>query len=111
MPAETPELQRPTRAAALATLAASAANNIPGVDFVSISVQSDGGPMQTVAASDPLAERTDNLQDQLHEGPCYAASPDDRWVLVNDLADAAEFPHYAPKAVELGVGAQAAIQL
>jgi GAF domain-containing protein len=112
MPAETPSgSQRPTREAALETLAVSAADNIPGVDFVSISVQHKGQPMETMTATDPLAERTDHLQYQLREGPCYAAVTDDRFVLVNDLAAAVEFPHYGPKAVELGVGAQAAIQL
>jgi GAF domain-containing protein len=96
---------------ALEQLAISAASNIPGVDFVSISLQRKGQPMQTVAATDPLAERTDNLQYELHEGPCYAALTDERFIVVNDLATAADFPHYAPKAVDLGVGAQAAIQL
>jgi hypothetical protein len=32
-------------------------------------------------------------------------------VLVDDLAAAVEFPRYAPRVVDLGVGAQAAIQL
>jgi GAF domain-containing protein len=103
--------QRPSREAALEHLAASAASNIPGADFVSISLQRKGQPMQTVAATDPLAERTDNLQYQLNEGPCYAALTEERLVVVNDLAAAPEFPHYAPKAVDLGLGAQAAIQL
>ena len=111
MAAERPGPQRSTREAALETLAASAASNIPGVDFVSISVQRKGQPMETVTATDPLAERADNLQYQLREGPCYAAITDERFVLVNDLATAVDFPRYAPKAVELGVGAQAAIQL
>jgi ANTAR domain/GAF domain len=112
MPPETssgPHLS--TREVALQNLAASAASNIPGTDFVSISLHREGEPMQTVAATDPLAERTDQLQYQLHEGPCFAAITDERFVLVNDLAAAVEFPHYGPKAVDLGVGAQAAIQL
>src|SRR5829696_8219853 len=92
MPAEaTSRPQRPPREAALETLAVSAATNIPGVDFVSISVQHQGQPMQTVAATDPLAERTDHLQYQLREGPSYAAVTDQRFILVNDLAAAVEF--------------------
>jgi GAF domain-containing protein len=100
-----------TREAALQSLAVSAATNIPGADFVSISLHREGEPMKTVAATDPLAEQTDELQYQLHEGPCYAAITDERFVLVNDLAAAGEFPRYGPKAVDLGVGGQAAIQL
>ena len=89
----------------------SAATNIPGADFVSISLQRKGQPMQTVAATDPLAERTDELQYELREGPCYAAITVERFVLINDMATTVEFPHYGPKAAQLGVGAQAAIQL
>jgi hypothetical protein len=89
----------------------SAANNIPGVDFVSISLHRKGEPMQTAASTDPLAERTDELQYELREGPCYAAITNERFVLVNDMAATVEFPSYGPKAAALGVGAQAAIQL
>lgn len=103
--------QRPPREAALRTLAASAARNIPGTDFVSITIRGRDQSLRTVTATDPLAEQADALQYELHEGPCYAAVTSERFVLVNDLADTSEFPRYGPKAVALGIGAQAAIQL
>ena len=106
-----PGPQRPAHEAAMEALAVSAADNIPGVDFVSITVHRKNRPMHTVAATDPVAEQADRMQYELHEGPCYAAVTHKRFVLVNDLAAAVEFPHYAPKAVALGVGAQAGIQL
>ncbi len=99
------------RDAALSSLASSAADNIPGVDFVSITVHEADHTLYTAAATDPLAERADALQYELREGPCYAAVTDERFVLVNDMPAAAEFPRYAPRAVDLGVGAHAAIQL
>ena len=99
------------REAALETLAASASNNIPGTDFVSITVRRREEPLCTVAATDPVAERADALQYELGEGPCYAAVTSTRFVLVNDLEGTAEFPRYGPRAVGLGVRAQAAIQL
>jgi hypothetical protein len=100
------------RETALTILASSAASNITGVDFVSISVHRSDDSMSTVASTDPLAEQADLLQYELREGPCYATVTDERFVLVNDLAAAAvQFPRYAPKAVALGLGAQAAIQL
>jgi hypothetical protein len=105
-----PVPQRPAREVALETVAVSAVGNIPGVDFVSITVR-DAELLRTVAATDPLAEQADKLQYEFREGPCYAAVTDDRFVLVNDMAAAVDFPRYGPKAVELGVGAQAAIQL
>jgi len=103
--------QRPAREVALESLAASAVSNIPGVDFVSITVRAKDQPLRTVAATDPRAEQADSLQYELREGPCYAAVTYDRFVLVNDLAAAVEFPRYGPRAVDLGVGAQAGIQL
>lgn len=103
--------ERVRHTAAFESLTLSAATNIPGVDFTSITISGPDETLQTVAATDPLAARTDQLQYELREGPCYAAVNEDRFVLVNDLAGASDFPRYAPRAVELGVRAQAAIQL
>jgi GAF domain-containing protein len=107
----TPGADLPTQEEALHTLVATAAKNIPGADFVSITTGTHDGPLSTVAATDPRAEMADELQYQLHEGPCYAAVTSQRFVLVNNLAGSPDFPRYAPRAVELGIGAQAAIQL
>src|SRR3954454_23013594 len=92
---------------ALETLAVSAASNIPGVDFVSITVNRPDQSMSTMASTDPLAEQADSLQYELREGPCYSAVTDERFVLVDDLAAAVDFPRYGPKAAALGLGAQA----
>jgi hypothetical protein len=99
------------RKAALDMLAKSATTNIPGVDFVSITVRRRDEPLRTEAATDALAEQADSLQYDLREGPCYAAVTKERFVLVNDLAASLDFPRYGPKAVDLGLGAQAGIQL
>ncbi|MGY2702590.1 MULTISPECIES: GAF and ANTAR domain-containing protein [unclassified Nocardioides] len=101
----------PARHVALESLAQSAARNIPGADFVSVTVRSGNEPLRTLSATDPVAEKADHVQYDLHEGPCYAAVTDDRFVLVNDMAATSEFPRYGPRAVDLGIGAQAAIQL
>jgi len=112
MPATTPSAPpRPARQAALETLAASAVGNIEGTDFVSITENRRNEPLHTVAATDPLAKQADSVQYELREGPCYAAVTSTRFVLVNDMAATVEFPRYAPRAVDLGIGAQAAVQL
>jgi ANTAR domain/GAF domain len=113
MSAQTSAVPAPSaREAALASLANSAAGNIPGVDFVSITVHRADDSLYTAASSHREAELADAWQYELHEGPCYAAVNDQRFVLANDLVAAAtEFPRYAPRAVELGMAAQAAIQL
>ena len=84
---------------------------MPGVDFASITVLSADHPLHTVAATDPLASEVDALQYDLGEGPCLAAVTEQRFVLVNKVADGDPYPRYGPKAAERGVGAQAAIQL
>jgi ANTAR domain/GAF domain len=111
MPAETPGPERSPSEAALEDLAVSAASNIPGADFVSITVHRRDDSMATVASTNPLAEQADAVQYELREGPCYSVVTDERFVLANDLASAVQFPRYGPKAVALGVGAQAAVQL
>jgi GAF domain-containing protein len=110
-PSAAPGPPRPAREQALHLLAASAAGNIPGADFVSISVRKPDGRLRTVGSTDPLAEQADSLQYELREGPCYAAVTNERFVLDNDLTTSTQFPNYGPKAVALGIGAQAGIQL
>lgn len=114
MTADTPP-RAPARDAALRSVADAAAANIPGVDFASITIRdADGeeGSLRTLAATDPLAERVDAIQYELREGPCYAAVTEERFVLVNDMAAAVHvYPRFSPRAAELGVRAQAAIQL
>jgi hypothetical protein len=105
------DLQHASGEPALIALAQSAAANIPGVDFVSITVRRRKERLRTLAATDPLAERADSVQYELREGPCYAAVTDERFVLVNDLAASVDFPRYGPRAVRLGIRAQAAVQL
>jgi GAF domain-containing protein len=99
------------REEALHNLAASAQNNIPCVDFVSITVKHGDDTLRTVAATDSLASRLDEVQYKLREGPCYSAVTDERFVLVNDLASTSHFPRYGTEAAALGVRSQAAIQL
>jgi ANTAR domain/GAF domain len=96
---------------ALQGLAISAVSNIPGVDFASITLRHSDHSLETVAATDALAEKVDGLQYELREGPCYAAVTKDRVVLVNNLDAASDFPRYGPRAAEFGLGSQAAIQL
>jgi hypothetical protein len=110
MSAET-ESQLSARQVALDFLTQSAVHNIPGAECVSVTVRTHHGPLRTLSCTDSLAERADSLQYELREGPCYAAVTDDRFVLVNDMAASREFPRYGPQAVDLGIGAQAGIQL
>jgi len=111
MIADRSSTDRGTQQAALESLTISAAANIPGVDFASITVYGEDQALHTVGATNPLADQADALQYELREGPCYAAVTEERFVLINDLSLAGAFPRYAPRATELGIGAQAALQI
>ena len=101
----------PAREAALHNVVVSAVSNIAGVDFASVSLRARDRTLQTIAATDPLADKLDAIQYELREGPCYAAVTGDRLVLVNNLETDGGFPRYGPRAADLGVGSQLAIQL
>jgi ANTAR domain/GAF domain len=96
---------------ALAVLAASAASNVPGAEFASVTVRHQDQTLETIAATDELADRLDAIQYELREGPCYAAVTDERFVLVNDLQRSDQFSAYGPRAVELGLRSQLATQI
>jgi GAF domain-containing protein len=104
-------LEGHARALALESLTESAATNIPGVDFASITMYGEKDALGTVAATDPLAEKLDSVQYELAEGPCYAAVTKDRFVWINDVSTDDKYPRYSARAAELGVGAQAGLQL
>jgi hypothetical protein len=92
-------------------LTSAAVDNIPGAEFASVSVRRRDQRLETIAATDELADLVDRIQYELREGPCYAAVTDEAFVLVNDLTRAAHFPRYGPRAVELGVRSQLATQV
>jgi len=96
---------------ALAVLSASAAHNIPGAEFASVTVRHSDQTLETAAATDDMADVIDKIQYELREGPCYAAVTDERFVLVSDLARSDQFPNYGPRAVGLGVRCQLATQI
>lgn len=103
--------ERRARDEALQDLVVAAASNIPGVDFASITIAKSDQTLRTAAATDDTADQLDAVQYELREGPCYSAVTEERLVLVSDVAGAADFPRYGPRAVELGIRSQVAIQL
>jgi hypothetical protein len=111
MPAESNPALPESTSEALALLAASAAASVPGAEFASVTVRRADGSLQTLAATDPLADHLDAAQYELREGPCYEAVTDQRFVLANDLAHDDRFPDYGKRAAAAGVLAQAATQL
>ncbi|WBQ08372.1 GAF and ANTAR domain-containing protein [Kribbella sp. CA-293567] len=95
----------------LGVITAGAAESVPGVDFVSISITGKDGRIHTLAPTDELALRGDELQYQLGEGPCLDVVLDTPVVEVEDIATDLRWPTYGPRAAkELGIGSQLGFQ-
>jgi len=79
-------------------------------DHAGITLLRRGGRLETIAATDPLVMKLDALQYELGEG----ISRDNSWhgeaLLAVDLAADLRWPHWAPKAVDLGVASLLAIE-
>ena len=84
---------------------------IPGVDFASITVKTGDGRLETLAPTDEVVVRLDQLQYDLQEGPCYDAATGEEILVCDDLADDPRWPTYGPRAAELGVRSQIGLEL
>ncbi|HEX6246560.1 MAG TPA: GAF and ANTAR domain-containing protein [Nocardioidaceae bacterium] len=96
--------------ATLSRITEAAVELIPDTDYASISLRHDQ-QIETVSATDPLVNATDDKQYALREGPCYDAATDTPQVVSPDLRHDGRFPAYGPFAADLGVAAQAAFRL
>ncbi|MEK6437854.1 ANTAR domain-containing protein [Pseudonocardia sp. T1-2H] len=86
---------------------------VPGADLVSVTMRDPDDGFRTPVETDPLATRLDELQYEMDEGPCVAATRKEGLGLVfkRDLAAAPDFPRYGPAAAELGVRSVLAVGL
>lgn len=89
----------------LAKVVGAAQSVIPGAETVSVTLRSEGGGLDTAVATTPLAQRLDELQYELDEGPVLEAftSTDLGVVDADDLAVDERYPRWAPKAADAGV--------
>jgi hypothetical protein len=71
----------------------------------------DGVPPRYVAASDDLARRLEELQEEMDEGPCMLASASREAVSVPDLQHDDRFPRFSARAIDQGVAAAFAFPL
>ncbi|MBP2371947.1 GAF and ANTAR domain-containing protein [Pseudonocardia parietis] len=91
----------------LEQIVAAAVDTVPGVDAGGISMTEHGHITSRSPTTDDV-RKLDQIQAELHEGPCISAAehpPADGVVLAADLAeepDTSRWPRFAPKAVEQG---------
>ncbi|MGW0893871.1 GAF and ANTAR domain-containing protein [Saccharopolyspora sp. NPDC002578] len=64
------------------------------------------GKVETLAVSDDLVRRSDRIQAELREGPCFDAAANSEQVYrIADLNDNQQrWPRYGPRARDLGIG-------
>ncbi|WP_431989857.1 GAF and ANTAR domain-containing protein [Streptomyces albogriseolus] len=93
--------------ATLEQISRSAVEFVDGCDASGILVLSEGR-VRSLAPTDQFVTDSDTLQGELREGPCFdAARPDrpERVFRIPDLTAPPErWPHFVPRARELGVG-------
>ena len=99
----------------LGEIVSAAVATIPGVDAGSISV-TEHGRIETRHPSTEAVNKLDQRQSELNEGPCISAiedPPESGIVFACDFTgdDAAQWPRFAPAAVEAGFRALMSTQL
>jgi len=101
---------RSTPAESLQAVIAMAVQTGP-CDGASITMRGAGKTVDTVASSDGKVEQADLLQYELGEGPGLEAVWTDGVFIVPDLVADGRWPHWSPRAAELGIGASLAVHL
>ncbi|HEY3559455.1 MAG TPA: GAF and ANTAR domain-containing protein [Kribbella sp.] len=95
----------------LGIITAGAVAAMPGIEYASISLTRRDGRIETLAPTDVVAVKADELQYELSEGPCLDAALEEPVVRVDDIRTDPRWPAYGPRvAKELGIGAQIAFQ-
>jgi GAF domain-containing protein len=84
---------------------------VVGCDYAGVLVASKGKQFDAITASDPVAEKADKLQVELHEGPGIAAVADTRTTLVADTAADMRWPRWAAGMRDLQLGSVLAVRL
>jgi GAF domain-containing protein len=80
-------------------------------DYAGLLLTSKGSQFDAITASDPVAEKADKLQVELHEGPGIAAIADARTTLVSDTAADLRWPRWAAGTLDLQLGSVLTVRL
>lgn len=98
--------------ATLKTVIEVARDSLPEIDEIGVSLAHSDGRIETQAHTGPIVLQLDELQSDLNEGPCVHAMRSEGVVRVQYAREKEErFPHFLPRAVELGLKSQLGIRL
>ncbi len=95
----------------LSRITFTACDMVPRADYVSISILHPDGELETVAPTDPLISKVDELQQGLAEGPCYVSGAADRVTYSGNVALDPRWPAYGAQIARLGIASQLSIIL
>lgn len=98
-------------ASTLQVIVDTAQRSLPTIDQVGVSVTHRDGRVETLAATDELVWKLDELQYELNEGPCLDAIRLDPIVRVDHARHEQRWPRYIPRALGLGLRAQLGLRL
>ncbi len=88
-----------------------AVKTVPGADYAAVTRIRAHGRLDSVAATDDVCRRVDEVQYETGEGPCVDAVREQEVVRIDDLAATERWPRFADRAVELGVAAMLSFRL
>ncbi|WP_110181008.1 GAF and ANTAR domain-containing protein [Nocardioides solisilvae] len=84
---------------------------LPAFTHAGVTVRHADGRLETMAGTDRLVTDLDELQYDLHEGPCVDALEEESVVLVEHLRHAQRWPRFVPGAVRAGVRSMLGLRL
>ena len=104
-------LTRPEGSLSFQRIAERAVEVIPPCDFVSITMRRKRGRAESVASTSDIANKCDELQYELDEGPCLDAIAEDEAYLIDDLRNDPRWPTWGPRAAEAGAGSILSVRM
>jgi GAF domain-containing protein len=87
----------------LSDVTATATELIAGTDSAGVLLVGKGGKFESLAGTNDLPHRLDELQMMFNEGPCVEAALDELIVRTDDFRAEERWPKYSAAAVEIGV--------
>lgn len=96
----------------LTALVDTAVQRVPGCEHAGVTTVLDrGGRLDTPASTHDIVRRSDSLQAEVGQGPCYDAIWQNDTFRVDDMAGETRWPRYAPSAAKLGLGSALGFRL
>lgn len=102
--------QQPQEPKAVEAIVEQAVEVVPDADHVSLTVRRRGEYV-TLAGTTEWGLEVDQIQYDLHEGPCLDALHEGEWFRSGDIARDARWPRWGPRAAALGVRSMCSFRL